>query len=148
MRESAEVIVSEFQSKAGTACPKCGDKLVALDVDFWNPENEKLKTDIMKRTALMFQRTFALYGDDRVIENVLRALDDIKYPSEKAIDRAADLLEEVRLTHRMTHVARDLSGGEKQRVVLARQLAREPLFLCADEPTGTPPRPASLPLPG
>ena len=127
----------EFQSKAGTPCPVCGEKLEALDVDFWNPENEKLKTDIMKRTALMFQRTFALYGDDRVIENVLRALDDIKYPSEKAIDRAADLIDEVRLTHRMTHVARDLSGGEKQRVVLARQLAREPLFLCADEPTGT-----------
>ena len=71
----------EFQSKAGTPCPVCGETLEALDVDFWNPENEKLKTDIMRRTSLMFQRTFALYGDDRVIENVLRALDDIKYPS-------------------------------------------------------------------
>ncbi len=127
----------EFQSDAGKPCPACGDTLVAEDVDFWDPENGKLKSQIMARTSLMFQRTFALYGDDRVIENVLRALDDINYPSEKAISRAADLLDKVRLIHRMMHISRDLSGGEKQRVVLARQLAREPLFLCADEPTGT-----------
>ncbi|HJK22598.1 MAG TPA: methyl coenzyme M reductase system, component A2 [Methanocorpusculum sp.] len=127
----------EFRSSAGKKCPACGAVLEAQDVDFWAPKNAAIKTKIMARTSLMFQRTFALYGDDRVIENVLRALYDIDYPAEKAINRAADLIDEVRLTHRMMHVARDLSGGEKQRVVLARQLAREPLFLCADEPTGT-----------
>ena len=127
----------EFRSSAGKKCSACGAVLEAQDVDFWAPGNAAIKTKIMARTSLMFQRTFALYGDDRVIENVLRALDDIDYPAEKAINRAADLIDEVRLTHRMMHVARDLSGGEKQRVVLARQLAREPLFLCADEPTGT-----------
>ncbi|HJJ48252.1 MAG TPA: methyl coenzyme M reductase system, component A2 [Methanocorpusculum sp.] len=127
----------EFQSWADRKCPDCDGILEAQNIDFWAPENDKLKTDIMHRTSLMFQRTFALYGDDRVIENVLKALDDIHYPAEKAINRAADLIDEVRLTHRMMHIARDLSGGEKQRVVLARQLAREPLFLCADEPTGT-----------
>ena len=124
-------------SKAGEPCPFCDGTLKPEDVNFWEEEGAPMKRRIMRRTAIMFQRTFALYGDDRVIENVLRALDDIGYPSEKAIGRAADLIDQVRLSHRMMHIARDLSGGEKQRVVLARQLAKDPFMLFADEPTGT-----------
>jgi len=124
-------------SATGKTCPHCGGVLSARDIDLWNEGDELLKRRLMRRTAIMFQRTFALYGNDRVIENVLHALDDIEYPPEKAINRAADLIDEVRLSHRMMHIARDLSGGEKQRVVLARQLAKEPFMLFADEPTGT-----------
>jgi methyl coenzyme M reductase system, component A2 len=124
-------------SAAGKPCPHCGGVMTAQDIDLWNEKDETLRRRLMRRTAIMFQRTFALYGDDRVIENVLHALDDIDYPQEQAINRAADLIDQVRLSHRMMHIARDLSGGEKQRVVLARQLAKEPFMLFADEPTGT-----------
>jgi methyl coenzyme M reductase system subunit A2 len=124
-------------SGAGGRCPRCGGELVATDIDLWDEKSDGMRSRVMHRTAIMFQRTFALYGDDRVIENVLHALDDISYPQEHAINRAADLIDQVRLSHRMMHIARDLSGGEKQRVVLARQLAKNPAMLFADEPTGT-----------
>jgi len=127
----------DVQSRAGKKCPECGGNLVAVDVDLWDKKTDGMKSRVMNRTAIMFQRTFALYGDDRVIENVLHALDDIRYPQEHAISRAADLIDQVKLSHRMMHIARDLSGGEKQRVVLARQLAKNPSMLFADEPTGT-----------
>jgi methyl coenzyme M reductase system subunit A2 len=132
-------------SMAGSSCPSCGNVLIHTDVDFWEGTSELQRDQVMRRTALMFQRTFALYGNDRVIENVLKALDDHGYPADQAINRAADLIDRVHLTHRMMHIARDLSGGEKQRVVLARQLAKEPFMLFADEPTGTlDPRTARL----
>ncbi len=127
----------DVQSRAGGKCPECGGHLSAVDVNLWDDRSNGMKSRVMNRTAIMFQRTFALYGDDRVIENVLHALDDIRYPQEHAVNRAADLIDQVKLSHRMMHIARDLSGGEKQRVVLARQLAKNPAMLFADEPTGT-----------
>jgi methyl coenzyme M reductase system subunit A2 len=121
----------------GRACTNCSGESVITEVDFWAlDENNHLRIAMKQRIAIMLQRTFALFGDMTVIENIFEAM-GTRCPEGERVDKAIELLKMVNLTHRTTHIARDLSGGEKQRCVLARQLARDPILFLADEPTGT-----------
>lgn len=85
-----------------------------------------------KRMGFVFQSYFLL-PELTALENVLLpAL--IRGKSELA--RGRDLLQRVGLSERIDHLPAELSGGEQQRVAIARSLINDPAILFADEPTG------------
>ncbi|MHA1377538.1 MAG: methyl coenzyme M reductase system, component A2 [Candidatus Helarchaeota archaeon] len=129
----------EYPSKNGENCPKCNEKMELRKIDYWeiSEKDPDLFFSIYERIAIMLQRTFALFGEHPVLLNIRNTLEKYGYPKRKIDGRSVMLLSKVKLTHRAMHLARDLSGGEKQRAAFATCLSKNPLLFLADEPTGT-----------
>jgi methyl coenzyme M reductase system subunit A2 len=130
----------DYPTEVGNECSKCGRSEYKLRViNFWEEQekNSLIFRNLYNRISIMLQRTFALYGEATVDENIKRNLEKAGVPAHRIGGQAALLISRVKMEHRAYHLARDLSGGEKQRVVFAICLAKKPLLFLADEPTGT-----------
>lgn len=89
----------------------------------------------LHRIGFVFQR-FYLMPTLSAAENVMLPMWEAGAGSAQRRARAAELLDYVGLGHRLDHRPSELSGGEQQRVAVARSLANSPPIVLADEPTG------------
>jgi len=108
---------------------------------FWNGEritrrgNAFLAEARTKLIGYVFQ-FFHLVPELTALENVLLAARIAGTPTKLARERAENLLARAGLAERLSHLPAKLSGGECQRVAIARSLINRPPLLLADEPTG------------
>jgi len=88
-----------------------------------------------EKIGFIFQK-YNLIPTLSALENVELSMSFAGVPMGERTKRAETLLGMVGLSHRLTHKPSEMSGGEQQRVAIARSLANNPSIILADEPTG------------
>ena len=90
---------------------------------------------LRRQLGIIFQ-DYRLLPDRTVFENVAFAMQVIEAPHRKIKRQVMNVLDLVGLRHRANAYPNELSGGEQQRIAIARAIVNDPVFVIADEPTG------------
>jgi cell division transport system ATP-binding protein len=108
-----------------------------VSVGQYSTENiENSEKPYLRRTLGIIFQDFRLLDDRNVFDNVAFTLHVTGAKSKDIRKRVLRTLGDVGLAHQRNKMPNELSGGEQQRVVIARALVNNPSFLLADEPTG------------
>ena len=98
--------------------------------------SEDQKNNIIRNNISIIFQNNNLLSDFTAIENVAIPLLIRENNYSLSIKKASKILSTVNLSHRLNHFPSDLSGGEQQRVAIARSIASDTSIILADEPTG------------
>ncbi len=90
---------------------------------------------LRRKLGVVFQ-DFKLLKDRNIYDNLAFVLEVTNTSGKEIKKRVNDVLSDVGLAHRRNSMPNELSGGEQQRIAIARAIINEPLLILADEPTG------------